>query len=259
MLIFGTLLIGSVRKEIRQREELELLNKRLRELDKTRKEFLSFASHQVKAPMTVVKGIASMIFDGSYGPPTDGIKEAVKKIQDSADRLISLVNDLLDMRKIEEGKMEYNFEKVEVNKLVSGIVEEFKGLAKDKNLELIFKSFPEKVYIWADSQKFRQVIQNLVDNAIKYTEKGRVQVKVEKENDEVLISISDTGRGISPELLPNLFTPFSRDKKVASGGTGLGLYISKKIIDAHNGKIWAKSSGEGKGSTFYMKVTSMKD
>jgi signal transduction histidine kinase len=256
----GYLLIKSILKEIEQREKLEVLNKRLLELDKIRKVFLSFASHQVRAPMTVVKGLASMISDGSFGLPTDGIKDTAKKIQDSAERLISLVSDILDLRRIEEGKMEYNFEKVEINKLISEVVEEFKMLAKNKNLKLLFKPLEEKAYIQADLPKFRQVIQNLIDNAIKYTEKGWVKVEIEKYIDGVLFSISDSGRGISPELLPNLFTPFSRDSKIkTAGGTGLGLYISKKIINAHNGKIWAESSGEGMGSIFYVDVPGMKD
>ena len=264
VLAFGLLLIRSVRKEVKQREELESLTKelenkniKLQELDKVRSEFLSFASHQVKAPMTVVKGFASMIYDGTLGQATDKIKEAAQKIQISAERLIALVNNLLDLRRIEEGKMEFNFEKVELNELIASLTEEFGMLAKNKNLELIFKPLREKIYINADYQKFRQVVQNLTENAIKYTERGWVKVAIKKDAGEsVLIGVSDSGRGISKELLPNLFKQFSRDRELAKElqGTGLGLYIAKQIIDGHKGKIWAESAGQNQGSVFYVRM-----
>lgn len=264
VIVFGILLIRSVRKEVEQREKLEVLTKeledkniKLQELDKVRSEFLSFASHQVKAPMTVVKGFASMIYDGTLGEVSEKIKEVAQKIQISAERLIALVNNLLDLRRIEEGKMELNFGKTDLNELIASLTEEFKLLAENKKIELIYKPISEKIFINADLQKFRQVIQNLIENAIKYTEKGWVEVAVEKQGGEsVLISISDSGRGISKELLPNLFKQFSRDRELAKElqGTGLGLYIAKQIIDGHKGQIWAESPGQNKGSVFYVKM-----
>ena len=275
LVIFGILLIRSVLKEVEQREKLEALtknleaaNEKLKALDKLKSEFLSFASHQVKSPMSIVKGYATLIFDGSLGPVSNEIKDIAKKIKNSADRLIGLVNNLLDLRKIEEGKMEFNFEKINVVEVVKNLVEEFKQLAKDKNLELTFESEKDEIKINLDVQKFSQVIQNLIDNAIKYTEKGWVKVSItnskEQEaksegqmtKDYVLITVADSGRGISKELASKLFEQFSRDASVKKEiqGTGLGLYIAKQIVLAHHGEIWAESEGEGKGSKFMVKL-----
>ena len=263
--IFGVFLIRSVLKEVMQREKLEVLtseleeaNKKLQALDKLKSEFLSFASHQVKSPMIVVKGFASLIYDGSYGPASEKIKETAKKIKDSADRMISLVNNLLDLRKIEEGKMDYHFEKIEVGKLVSDVTGELKSLAENKSLILTFKDESHVAKALIDAEKFRQVIQNLVDNAIKYTKDGwvKIGVRLDDEQKNLIISVSDSGMGIPGKLLPFLFEQFNRgeDAKKSIQGTGLGLYIAKQIVSAHHGKIWAESEGEGKGSVFYVKI-----
>jgi len=245
----GIMIIRSVLKEIRQREELERLNR-------LKSEFLSFASHQIKAPMTVVKGYASMIYDGSYGPLPEGVKQTAIRIKEASDRLIGLVGEFLDLRKIEEGRMEYRFDRINIVELVDSILTELKVLAQNKKLNLTFKRPAEEISVTADKEKLRQVIQNLVENAIKYTDKGYVRVKVRTEKGAVLIAIKDSGRGMPQSLIPNLFQQFSRDSKAAKEiqGTGLGLYIAKEIIKAHNGKIRAESEGEGKGATFYVEV-----
>ncbi len=262
--IFGVLLIRSVLKEVEQREKLEVLtknleaaNERLKQLDKLKSEFLSFASHQVKSPMAIVKGYATLIADGTLGSASEEIKQTAKKIKDSADRLISLVNNLLNLRKIEEGKMEYNFETINIVELVENITKEFESLAKNKGLELTFDSSQKEIKGKIDSQKFSQVIQNFIDNAIKYTEKGWVKVSVGLNNEnEILITVADSGRGISKELLPKLFEQFTRDASVKKEiqGTGLGLYIAKQIVLAHCGEILAESKGEGKGSKFVVRI-----
>jgi len=256
VIIFGILLIKSVIKEVEQREKLEVLNKKLEELNRLKSEFLSFASHQVKAPMAIVKGFAQLIYEGAYGAIPDKVKETSKKIINSANKMIALVENLLDLRKIEEGKMEFNFTEVEINKLVSGTIEELRPMAQDKNLDLTFTGLANEIKIKADSQKLSQVFQNFIDNAIKYTDEGWVKVKVEEKGNSVLISVSDSGRGLSRELRPHLFEQFSRDSEMAKEiqGTGLGLYIAKQIVEAHHGKIWAESEGEGKGTTFYVEM-----
>lgn len=254
ILALGILLIKSVQKEIEQKEELQKANEELRKLDRLKSEFLSFASHQIKSPMTVVKGYASLIYDGTYGPVSDEVKGAAVNIKESADRLISLVEDFLDLRKIEEGRMEYHFEKINLSKIVGSMVEDFKLIAKKKNLDLTFEASSGDIEGLADEQKLRQVIQNLIDNAIKYTDKGFVKVDLKEKDGSVLLSVKDSGRGISKELLPNLFQQFSRDASVKKiQGTGLGLYIAKEIVKAHKGEIWAESEGEGKGSSFLVK------
>ncbi len=260
----GIFLIRSVLKEVEQREKLEILTKeleaantKLKELDKLKSEFLSFASHQVKAPMAVVKGFASLIHEGSYGEVPDKVRESSQKIIDAADRMVSLVNNLLDLRKIEEGKMTFKFEKADISKLVSDVTEEFRSLAEGRGLAISIELNAGERMANIDTEKFRQVVQNLIDNSIKYTETGWVKVSVNYDaKGFILITISDSGRGMSKELLPQLFEQFHRDPSMPKqiAGTGLGLYIARQIMLAHKGEVWAESDGEGKGSRFLVKI-----
>ncbi len=261
-LIFGIILIRSVRQEVEQREKLEVLtkeletaNEKLKELDHLKSEFLSFASHQIKAPLAAIKGFATLIYDGTYGEASDKIKEAAVKIKDSTDRMVQLVTDFLNVRKIEEGKMEYKFEKTDGVKIIKEIAEELKLLAQNKKLDFSFESAVGETWINVDVQRIRQVFQNLIENAIKYTENGFVKVKVEVGDDKLLFSVSDSGHGISKELLPHLFEEFRRDgKEKQIEGTGLGLFIAKSIVEAQHGKIWAESEGSAHGSTFFVEL-----
>ncbi len=269
-LVFGILLVRSVLKEVEQREKLQELtgqltvakidlegaNAKLVELDKLKSEFLSFASHQVKSPMTVIKGFAQLIADGSYGQISDEAKAKALKIKESTDRTIALVNNLLDLKKIEESKMEFSFSQVDIAALTRGMVEEFQIVAKARGLGLFFESSSPSLKIKADEQKIRQVIQNLLDNSLKYTERGFVKVKIEEQGDYVVCSVIDSGRGMSQELIRKLFGRFVRDEQTKKEiqGTGLGLYIAKEIVNAHHGSIYAESDGEGKGSRFFVKL-----
>ena len=263
MIIFGILLIKSVKKEVEQRQhlekltsDLELANTKLKELDKVKSEFLSFASHQVKTPMSVVKGYATLIFDGTYGPVSDKIKETAIKIKETADNMIALVNNLLDLRKIESGKMDFKFEKIDLVKMLRDMVSELRGLAQRKGLDLSFETTADQLTYDADPQKLRQVFQNLIDNSIKYTDSGWIKVGLKIQEGFIEISVADSGRGISKELLPQLFEQFIRDaheiKKIE--GTGLGLYIAKQIVEAHHGQIRAESPGPDQGSVFHVKL-----
>jgi len=263
VLSFGILLIRSVRKEVEQREKLQKLsedlsaaNEKLTALDKLKSEFLSFASHQVKSPMAVVKGFAELIADGTYGQVSDEAKEKAKKIKENADRTLALVNNLLDLGKIEEGKMEFTFTQVDIVKMAKDMVEEYKVIASGKGLDMQFESSSPSLTIRADEQKIRQVLQNVIDNSIKYTQAGFIKISVQEEGDYATIAVTDSGRGMSQELLKKLFGRFVRDEKTKAEiqGTGLGLYIAKQIVDAHHGKIYVESDGEGKGSRFYIRL-----
>jgi signal transduction histidine kinase len=269
-LIFAVLLIQSVRREVEQREQLEVLNtklddanKQLEELSHFKSELLSLASHQIRSPLAAIKGFGTLIVGGSYGPVPDKIKETVVKMSDSANNLINLINTLLDMRKVEEGKMDYQMARTDLKKLANDVVELLKGLAETKKLEFTFTAPDKEILVNADAEKLKQVIQNLTDNAIKYTPNGFVHVELKEEPSAVpgqapnaIITVSDSGVGFSPELAPHLFEEFIRDARVKKQilGTGLGLYIARKIAEAHGGTIWAESAGEGKGSSFHMKV-----
>lgn len=264
VLAVGVLLIQSVIREVTQRErmqamamELKTANIRLTQLDKIKSEFLSFASHQIKAPMTVVKGYASLILDGSYGTVSDPVKEVADKIRVSADRMVGLVNTFLDLRRIQEGKMQYQFEESDLGQLIASVVDEMQQLAVAKKLRLTLQALPHPYRARMDIQRLRQVLQNLVENAVKYTPKGSVVVSLRDGSPEtVVLSVADTGRGISAQLVPHLFEQFSRDQSVAKeiAGTGLGLYIAKQIVEAHKGRIWVASAGPDQGSTFSIEL-----
>lgn len=263
-LIVGMFLIRSVHREVEQREKLQKLsedleqaNEELKRTEQLKAEFFSFAAHQVKSPMAVIKGYATLIGDGTLtGAPADKIVEIAKKIGAAASRTLSMVNNLLDMRKIEEGRMVYAYEKLNVVPPIRTIVTDLETIAKDKGLALTFEASQEEIMLNMDIQKFAQVIQNLIDNAVKYTDAGWVKVGVSLNDGKVLFTVSDSGRGISKEFAAKMFTQFSRDPALSKDtkGTGLGLFIAKQIVEAHGGKIWASSEGEGSGSTFSVEI-----
>jgi len=259
----GILLTKSIFKEVRQKENFELIskslettNKKLEQIDTARREFLSFASHQLRAPMTVIKGYANLIVDKNYLDNPERAKPILYKIINSTDQLDRLIKNFLDARAIEEGKMNYSFEPIDFVSLTSSVVDEFKSLAADKNLSLSFNSVKPVITVNADQMKLRQVIQNLVENAIKYTDNGFVKITIEDKGSSVLFGIADSGRGVSPQIKDRLFEQYVREKEGDHEiqGTGLGLYIAKEIIHAHNGKIWVESEGENKGSKFYIEL-----
>ena len=257
-LFFGWLLIKSVLREIKQREALAEAYVKLQQLDKAKTEFLSIASHQLRTPLTAVKGYISMLLEKTYGAVPEKMIKPLRSIYSSNERLIKLVNDLLNVSRIEAGRTEKSLEKTPLQELVQNIVEELKLIANAKNLYLKFEE-PEKPLpeIFLDKDKIRQVVMNIIDNAIKYTERGGVTVKIREKDKNIQISISDTGDGLSQEEVDHLFTSFTRGKagtRLWVEGAGLGLYIAKKFIDMHNGKIWAESQGRGQGSVFYIEL-----
>lgn len=264
MTFFGILLIRAVIKEIKDKEqmqkmavELKKANIELKRLDRAKSEFISIASHQLRTPLSSVKGYISMILEGTYGEIGAKIKEILSKVYQSNETLISLVNDLLNISRIERGKIEYNFQKTDLFKITSEVIGELNLGAEKKNLKINLFGEQNEFYINADSEKITQVALNLVDNAIKYTQKGEINIKLEQKENNVLLSVSDTGIGMAKEEIRNLFKKFSRGKEITktnTGGTGLGLYIAYKIVEAHKGKIWAESKGRGMGSVFYVSL-----
>jgi signal transduction histidine kinase len=261
--ILGTILIKSVRHEVEQREEMQRLNekieatnKQLADLGRFKSELLSLASHQIRSPLAAMKGFITLIMQGTYGDIPDKVKDTLGKVQGSADELINLINTLLDVRKVEEGKMEYQFEKANLGEMISHVTELVMPLAQAKKLELTAEVPPTPMFVNIDKEKFKQVVQNLIDNAIKYTPTGFVKISLKQEGANAVVTVSDSGLGIPATLIPFLFEEFIRDERVKKEirGTGLGLYIARKITEAHGGKIAATSPGEGKGSSFTITV-----
>jgi len=249
----------TLQKEVeRQTKTLKDANIRLKQLDVAKSEFISLASHQLRTPLTIIKGYISMMIEGTWGKVTDNQKEQLNKIYLSNERLIHLVEDLLTVSRIESGRLDFDLEMVSLENMVDNVVKEFDQIAKNKKLYLKFIK-PKEVLpkIKIDSLKIRQVVQNLIDNALHYTEKGGIRIKLKLKKDKILFSIKDTGIGISDEEKVVLFEKFSRGEdvgKMHTEGTGLGLYLSVKMVEAHKGKIWVESEGKNKGSTFYFEL-----
>ena len=249
--IFGYLLIRATYREIKRREELERISK-------AKSEFISITSHQLRTPLSAIKGYLSMIAEGIYGEIPERLKKPLKNVYLSNERLIKLVNDLLDISRIEAGKMEMKFERTNLEELINEVISELEVEAKKKGLYLKFEKPKEKLpQILIDKEKIRQIILNIIDNAIKYTKEGGATIKLKRVGNFLQIAVSDTGIGMTKEEIAKLFESFSRGaggRKSWVEGAGLGLYISKKLIDLHQGKIWAESEGRGKGSTFYIEL-----
>lgn len=246
-------------EQVEQRtKELRKAYDELKVLSKAKSEFISMASHQLRTPLTSIKGYVSMLLDGDYGELGKDKKQALSNVFQSSERLIKLVGELLDISKIELGKIELNKNKTQIELLIRSCCEELNQQAKEKKLALVFqepKTFLPKVKI--DELKIRQVILNIIDNAIRYTKQGKIEVGIEQKKDSILIAIKDTGDGLTEKETGQIFEGFIRGSAGAdffADGAGLGLYVSKKYIDIHNGKIWVVSPGKGKGATFFVEL-----
>lgn len=266
--VFSIFLVNSVNREVKAREKIEKLaqdletaNIRLTELDRQKSEFVSFATHQLRAPLTAMKGYASMILEGDMGALSDEAKKGVSRIYDSAQTLTNIVDDYLNITRIELGTMKYAFETIDWRTLIDDILGELKPNIERSKLAFSFTVADENMdyRITADRDKFKQVIANLIDNSMKYTPKGSVALSLsfDRARRKFVFMIKDTGIGIAPEVLPHLFAKWSRAgnaNKTNIKGTGLGLFVAKEIITAHHGEVRAESPGEGKGSTFIVEM-----
>ena len=266
-IVLGIFLIKSVKSEVQQREYLEKLkieleesNTKLKNLDKLKSEFLSLASHQLRSPLTAIKGYASMLFEGSFGKLESKQEEATKRIYTSAQGLINVVEDLLDISKIEQGGMKYIFEPIDISKIVNELYSEMQISADSKKLKFNLDIIGEKFITLADATKLKQVFLNLVDNSIKYTQSGYISLRLEKNDKNVVFSVKDSGMGMTPETMSGLFEKFNRGAdKTNTGGSGLGLYLAREISRAHKGDITISSEGIGKGSIFKVEIPLIQD
>lgn len=271
VIYFSKMIVSSVKSEVQRKEELQLMsdklaqaNDQLRKLDNAKSEFISIASHQLRTPLTAIKGFISLMLEGSYGKMAPEQVDVLNKVYSSNERLVNLVEDLLNISRIESGRMEFQFDKWQIENICQEVIDTFVLKAKEHKLYLEYKKpnqpLPELII---DGVKVREVISNLVDNAIKYTleGKGGVTLKVEQRGESIRVTVSDTGIGIPESELPYLFAKFSRGKdtsRLNTGGTGLGLYVGKTMIENNGGKIWAESDGQGLGSRFIIELPIVK-
>jgi len=233
-------------------QELEKKNAELANANRLKDDFVSVVAHELRGPLGTIREAAELILDGMTGPIVEEQKTYIEMIKRTGDRLIRVSNDLLDLAKIETGKIVINFEPMDLLSVVrqacEGIVlrANKKGIAVSQNL-------PEgTLEIAGDFDKLLQVMTNLLNNAFKFTEKGGITVTVKDLGEEVQCAVKDTGRGMTPENIQRLFNKFEQFGKPTTGsekGSGLGLVITKSIVEAHGGRIWAESE-LGKGSSF---------
>lgn len=229
-------------------------------LEKLRQEFTAMMVHELRAPLTAVRWSTESVTKGlDATPPIESakIKEAVSTVHTASSNMLDLVNDLLDVAKLEAGKFELNAQEYDLVQIVKDQVNTFKPLAESKHLNLNTTT-PDKLGLKFDRVRIAQVLNNLISNAIKYTDSGQVDVNIEVRQDlhKVVVSIKDTGVGVSREDLSQLFSKFKQLKTMdhSRKGTGLGLVVSKGIVEAHGGEIWVESAGENLGSTFYFSL-----
>jgi signal transduction histidine kinase len=198
-----------------------------------------------------------MMLDGDYGEVPQTLKGPIDTIFQSSQSLAVIVEDFLSVSRIEQGKMKYDFTNFDLCALVNEVISENKPSVEKKGLVVSATVCPESVNVHGDRGKLKQVIGNLLDNSVKYTQKGSITVSLSsnKEKRKAVLTIKDTGVGIKPETIPYLFQKFSRAEDASKFnilGTGLGLYVAKEMIKANGGKVWVESPGEGKGATFFV-------
>ena len=234
--------------------DLKTANKRLRQLDRLKDEFVSVTSHELRTPMTAIRSYLWMLINKKKDKLDKKSQEYLTRAYISTERTINLVNDMLDVSRIEGGRFEIKKINLDISSLAKDVAQELKARADEKSISIkVVEAKLPKVF--ADKEKIRQVFDNLVGNAVKFTPKGgRITVSFKKRNGFIETNIADTGPGIKKEDQKRLFKKFGRLENSfvsmgESGGTGLGLFISKQIIELHKGRIWVESK-EGKGAVF---------
>lgn len=233
--------------------EYAVLFKRLKEVDKMKDDFISIASHELKTPMAAIKGYISMIFEGVGGKVDAKAREHLDKAFANVKRLDVLVNELLDVSRLEQGRMQFDMQPMDISTVIKQVASELQVKADEKKLKITYQELPEpKPKIFADPDRIAQILDNVIGNAIKYTFKGGITISHKIESDKLHTFIKDTGIGMSPEDRKRLFEKFYRiqnQKTMDIPGTGLGLWITREIIHRMNGEIYADSM-ENVGSQF---------
>ncbi len=227
----------------------------MKKLEQARTEFLGNVSHELRTPIFTIQGYLETLLDGAIEDKNVN-KIFLNKALNHTNNLNTLLNDLIDISMIEAGQMRMSFRYFNIHNFLKNLVNEFNQQADSKGLKIFLHSFNEKLELFGDKNRLRQVMVNLITNAIKYTEKGNIEIGVIEEGNNAIVYVQDTGLGISPEDLPRIFERFYRVEKDRSrdlGGTGLGLAIVKHILEAHESKINVESKLNN-GSKFYFRL-----
>lgn len=256
-------------------QELKATNLKLQKLERLKSEFISIVSHELRTPLTAIKNAMDIILSGKAGDMTENIEKFVSMGKRNAIRLSGIINDLLDISKIEAGKMDFKFELMRVEPVIEYVKNNLTEVAKEKGLEIELTPAEEKVEVYADSNRLEQVLTNLVSNAIKFTPSGKIEISTKVVNARELhydqcfeedikklqgnylqVCVADNGIGIERKDLNHVFDKFAQIENSLSrkvGGTGLGLPIARQLMEAHNGAIWCDSE-INQGSKFYFVI-----
>jgi signal transduction histidine kinase len=233
--------------------EIEDKGREIEIASKHKSEFLANMSHELRTPLNAILGYTELILDNIYGDVPEKIREVLERLTKNGRHLLGLINDVLDISKIEAGQLTLSLNDYSMGEVVQTVSTSVEALAAEKNLELNVKVPTDLTIDKGDEQRIAQVFLNLLGNAIKFTEKGEVRVEVVVSNESFLVSVSDTGPGLSEADQKKIFEEFRQADGSSTrekGGTGLGLAIAKRIVEMHGGRIWVEST-LGKGSTFW--------
>lgn len=236
---------------------LQEQQKELQRLNESKDEFISLASHQLRTPATAIKQLLGLILEGFEGDVPDHIRMLLEKTYESNERQINIVNSLLKVAQVDSGKVTLRKSSHDLNDVVKSLVKQYAGIIQEKNQSISIELHDEPVFGYIDEHYYRMAIENIIDNASKYTEPGGdITITSQLVNQHAVISVTDSGVGISPENISSLFVKFNRipnDMSHKVAGSGLGLYWVEKVIDLHQGTIEVDSQ-LGKGTTFSVKV-----
>ena len=226
----------------------------LKKSEKLKTEFMNIAAHELKSPVTPIKGYLDLILSDKN--TSEQVKKWASISKRNAERLLILVNDILDVARLDSDTMRFDIERIDINEILNEIIEDMKPAVENKNLDFLIEIQNDLNPILGDKYRLSQVMKNLMVNAIKFTDKGHIGIKAHENGKETIISVEDTGVGIPVSDTKKIFSKFYQsytgdDRK--HEGTGLGLFICQQILEKHNGKIWVESTIQ-KGSTFYISI-----
>ncbi len=249
--IIGAIAVLRDITEEKRAENMRVMFEASLELEKTRKEFVSLVSHELRTPMTGIKGWISMILEGDAGKINPQVKQYLEEAYKNNERLLKLIEDILNVSRIEQGRLSLNPAKMDISTAIKEVITTLEIEARNQGLYLKYEESKQKLpLVWVDSDKVKEVLMNLLGNGLKFTEKGGITVRNEIRGNKILTYVSDTGIGISKESLPHIFEKFFRAGGIQQvSGTGLGLFITKGMVENMGGDIWVESQ-EGKGSVF---------
>jgi len=236
----------------------------IKELEQTKDEFLSVASHELITHIKIIKSYLWMISTERHGKLEPKQKEYIKKAILSTERMIELINDILNVSRIEQNAVNVVINRVDLVDSVTELVSDLKVKADEKGLKLHITNESDKMHAYVDTTKLREILVNLVGNSLKFTDQGEIRIDIRKAGDFIKVSVIDSGRGIKPNELERMFHKFGRldssyQTVAETEGTGLGLYIVKLFVDAMGGKVGVFSDGAGKGSTFWFTLARKKE